>query len=231
MPPLRALVLAGLIGPLVACSQGAPDKPAPDPLIAAALAAPLMTDPDLATLNRAGVALSGSGVPSALIPTEDLSQEAKSAALAEATGLAGGSLKPAPSPTGSAGAAAKETVLLTWKASFDRQDCAAKASHTAMWAAKMPAELPVFPRGHVQEAAGSDEAGCQLRAVNFRTPVPAEDVLAFYYTRAAAAGIRSEHRATEDAHLLKGGKAALAFAVHVRPGPDGLTEVDLLTAN
>ena len=43
--------------------------------------------------------------------------------------------------------------------------------------------------------------------------------------------MQSEHRAAEGAHLLKGGKGNLAFVVHVRPGPDGLTEVDLLTRN
>lgn len=231
MLPLRALAVAGLIVPLAACSKGAAEKPAPDPLIASALAAPLMTDPDLATLNRAGVALTGSGVPSAPIPTEDFSEDSKSAAMAEAEQIAGGKLKPAPAPSGSSNVRAKETALLSWRAAFDKPDCAARASRTALWAAKMPLELPVFPRGHVQEAAGSDEAGCGLRAVTFRTPVAAQAVLDFYFTRASAAGLRPEHRAAENAHLLKGGKGNLAFAVHVRPGPDGLTEVDLLTLN
>ena len=56
------------------------------------------------------------------------------------------------------------------------------------WAAKLPAAFPVYPRGNTQEAAGTDEGQCALRVVSFLTPVALEEVLAFYYTRARAAG-------------------------------------------
>ena len=65
--------------------------------------------------------------------------------------------------------------------------CAGMVEYTAAWAAKLPDAFPVYPRGAVQEAAGTDAGGCALRVVNFQTPVPVSEVMDFYFTRAAAA--------------------------------------------
>ncbi len=222
------LAVSGL---LLGCGRGpAPDAvDTRDPQVAAALADPLMTDPDLASQNRAGVALTGDGVPSALIPTEDLSAENRAAAKADAIALLGTNPPAAPTASGSAGAKAGETALLSWQQAFGVQACATTARWTFVWGAKMPAALPIYPRGHVQEAIGSDAAGCTLRAVNFRTQVSPGDVLDFYYASARKAGFKTSHRADGDAHALSGNQGGLGFAVYVRPGPEGMTDVDLVT--
>ena len=71
------------------------------------------------------------------------------------------------------------------------EDCTKKAKYSATWAARLPRDLPVYPRGAVQEAAGTDDAGCHLRVVNFVSPVTPRDIMDFYYTKATAAGYDS----------------------------------------
>lgn len=229
---VTSLALAVLLaGALSACGgkQAEGNESALDPAIAAALAGPLMTDPDLVAQNSAGTALSGGGVPTALIPTDPVSAEAKAAAKAEAITLAGGKLASAPMASGRDNSLAGETVMLTYRRAFGDTNCATRASYTFSWAAKMPEPFTIYPRGHVQESAGLDAADCRLRAINFRTGVAAVDVLDFYATRARKAGFSAEHRATGDAHALSGKKGGAGFAVYVRAGSEGLAEVDLVT--
>ena len=64
--------------------------------------------------------------------------------------------------------------------------------------------FPVYPRGNVQEAAGTDKNGCALRAVTFTTPVGLEDVLSFYYTRGVNAGYTTD-RVVEGGDDMLGG--------------------------
>lgn len=222
------LAAAGLLS---GCArEAAPDAgDIRDPEVAAALADPLMTDPDLASQNRAGVALTGDGVPTALIPTEDISDENRAAAKADAIALLGASPPAAPVASGSDGAEAGGTAQLSWQRAFGAKACANAANWSFSWAARMPAALPIYPRGHVQEALGSDSAGCVLRAVNFRTQVTASDVLDFYAAGARKAGLQTIHRASGDAHVLRGKQGTAGFAVYVRPGPEGMTDVDLVT--
>jgi hypothetical protein len=106
--------------------------------------------------------------------------------------------------------------------------CAQKLDYSAVWAARLSEPLQVFPRGHVQEAAGTDAEGCQLRAVNFRTPVPVDDVVNFYYTRLRAAGYGAAHTLNSDVHGLGGRKGSVVYAIYVRKMANGLTEVDLV---
>lgn len=199
-------------------------------MVAAALAAPLMTDPDLASQNRVGVALTGSAMPAAPIPTEDLTDEARAAALSDAAAQLGGAIGPAPAATGSQGAAAGETALLSWRQTFGPGPCADRAGWTFAWAARMPQAFPVFPRGHVQEAAGNDDGDCHLRALNFRTQAEVPDVLGFYHAVSRQAGYSVLHRADGEAHVLTGSRNGAGYAVYVRPGAEGMTEVDLVTS-
>ena len=52
----------------------------------------------------------------------------------------------------------------------------------------MPDWLPVYPRGHVQEALGADTPGCHVRALSFRSAVAPQDVIDFYAAIAGKAG-------------------------------------------
>ena len=108
--------------------------------------------------------------------------------------------------------------------------CAERAENTARWAARLPQPFPVYPRGAVQEAAGTDAAGCALRVVSFVTPVPLGEVLDFYFTRARDAGFSAQRVLQDGDDVLAGVKGGASYVVYARRLPSGTTEVDLVTS-
>jgi len=235
--PFRSAAALALALCLVGCGSSAPERKAsqadPDPAIAEAQADPLMVDPDLSRRNPAGDALGGGGPAAAPIPPFDRSPETVEAARAEALRLAGGKLASAPAPVagqgGGAGLSPERTAIAALAPGSAGQTCARRLDYSAIWAARLPAALPVYPRGHVQEAAGSDEPGCRLRIVSFVTPVPLGDVVDFYWTRARAAGLAPTHRIGGTDYVISAQNGPAAFAAYLRDR-DGLSEVDLVTS-
>jgi len=224
-----ALLLAG-------CgSKDEPAKPAADdPAMAGALGDQVLTDPDLAGdngANRAASLPSGAGA----IPAADMSPEALASARSAALKLVGGpgSMKKAPDARevkGPLPANSQLTAAARAAASPGGQgDCSALAKYTAAWAAKLPAAFPVYPKGAVQEAAGTDEGQCALRVVNYITPVQVDEVVDFYFTRAKAAGYSAEHVRQSGEDQLGGTKGAASYAVYARALPNGGSSVDLVT--
>ena len=99
-----------------------------------------------------------------------------------------------------------------------------------VWAARLPAALPVYPRGHAIVAAGSDDPGCKVRAVRFVTPVSVGDAVDFYYARVSAGKLPVQRRKEGDDAVVAGALGSATYAVYARQRSDGLTEVDVLTA-
>jgi len=126
----------------------------------------------------------------------------------------------------------REAVTAVQMASVAKvsQGCVQSAAYTARWAAALTGPLQVYPRGAVEEAAGTDASNCGLRVVHFKTPVPSDDVLAFYHARLRAAGYPVEHVGDGADHLLRGRKGASIYAIYVRKDDDGLTATDIITA-
>lgn len=206
-----------------------------DPATSGALGDPIMYDPDLAGQNRADSAAfipSGDGS----VPTIDHNAEAIAAARSEALRLVGGpgKMEKAPEPREVAGALPEDATLTAAAraaaAPGGNGDCAARVKYTMQWAARLPAPFPVYPRGAVQEAAGSDAGGCSLRVVNFVTPVPLGEVMDFYYSRAHAAGFSAERVLQEGDDVLSGVKESASYVIYARRLPSGTTEVDLITS-
>ncbi len=229
----RPLLLSLVIG-LAACSDEHSSVLVPearDPAVVAAINDPIMVDPDLTGQNRPTAALVGGEPATAAIPTIKRSSEAIAAAKADAEKLAGAPLQMVPSPSSeNDDSVSPESVGQAAAALPGRaKKCLATVSYSAIWAARMPAALPIYPRGSVQEAAGNDANGCKLRVVNFQTPVSVEDVLAFYYTRLNASGAVPAHRLEGPDHVLSSSKAGTNFVVFVRKLDNGLTEVDLVS--
>lgn len=223
---------------LSACGQDAGSDAAmapdhSDPLMNAALADQIMVDPDMVGRNGANHAASlASGDGS--IPRPDSGPEAAMAARDEALALIGGSaaLRRAPAPErveGELPPQATLSVAARAAATPDGRDCAAQAQFGAVWAARMPPAFPVYPRGAVHEAAGSDSGQCRLRVVNFTTPVTLSDVLDFYYTRAIADGFIVQAIMQGQDNVLGGVRQGRSFMVFARPAPGGQTSVDLVT--
>lgn len=205
-----------------------------DPALTGALGDQIMVDPDLASQNRGDAALSGGGPMSAEVPPYARTPEAIEAARGEAVRLVGGTIVPAPSPeTGiaarvSGAATAAEMALAV--PSARGKNCAAKVTYSAGWAGRLHSTFPIYPRAALQEAAGTDDGGCSLRAVNFLTPVEVKDVIDFYHTRAHGGGFTAEYRVERADHVLGGTKGQSAFIVYARKRGDGLTDVDLVVS-
>lgn len=235
--PVAALSLALPLALLAGCSNepdGETVDGASDPASEQALNADLMTDPDMAGNNEGDAALSGSGDGS--VPAVNTSPEAIAAARSRAAELVGGSnaLRPAPAPR-DLGAQATTTPAMQKAAqaavSPGGGNCAERVEYSTAWAAKLPGAFPVYPRGNTQEAAGTDEGACALRVVSFRSPVPLDDVLAFYHTRALANGYSAEHVKAAGDNILSGTQGDAAYVVYGRSLPSGLTEIDLVTSD
>ncbi len=233
------LLAAGAALTLAGCGWAGGDSGEPvreaDPATVEALGDQIMFDPDLAGQNRAD---SAAFVPSGdgSIPTIDGGAEAIAAARADALRIVGGPgrMRKAPEPREVAGDL-PEGATLTAAARAAASpggngDCAARAQYTMQWAARMPAAFPVYPRGAVQEAAGTDASGCSLRAINFVTPVPLGEVIDFYYSRALAARFTAQRVLQDGDDVLAGMKGGASYVVYARQLPSGLTEVDLVTS-
>lgn len=233
----RMAWVIALAGSLAACDRPQPSEepnlPLQDPAMLAALDEPILVDPDLVGLNQANQVASlsdGSGI----LPTVERGDKVVSAARAEALELVGGSgaMLSAPEATVSAyGAPLENTLSAVARASASpgvSADCAQRMGYTMMWAARLPATFPIYPRGAVQEAAGIDAQGCALRSVNFETPVPPLEVIDLYYTLASAAKFSTRHVHQGGETMLSGGKRRASYAIYARELPNGNTSVDLV---
>ena len=69
-----------------------------------------------------------------------------------------------------------------------KSGCNMAVGYSATWATKLPAGLPIYPQGHVSEAAGSDTPTCHLRVVSYTSAAPAQSLLDFYTTHGRQAG-------------------------------------------
>ncbi len=226
LPFLAALLLAG-------CGEEtAPAEPAArDPAIAQALDDPLMVDPDLSARNEGAAAITVR--TDGALPVVAQSAKAIAAARAEAAGLVGGADKLAaiPAPSGQAAPLGEPHVPDDHLAVLrEKTACRAVLTHSAIWAARLPAALPVYPRGATLAATGGDGDGCRVLAVRFETPVPLDEVLAFYWTRAKAARLAPRHLTAGDIAVLQGRSAELAFDLRARRlGDRTLVELAVVT--
>lgn len=226
--------LAGLaLVPLAAC--GETDPPAPerqvDPAVLAAINDPILVDPDLSRQNEANAALTG-GIDGAL-PLENRTPRAVAAARDEAMALVGGreammELPPVEETGEAAPLAARLSLTQRAVLAGAGEQCAKQAERGFIWAARMPEAFPLYPRAAAQDAAGNDSPACALRAAAFRTPVPLAEVLAFYHTRARAAGYTSRRSERGEEQVLQGTRGGAAFAVYAHADGEGATAVDLV---
>ena len=228
VPPLvlALLALAGCQG-----SDKAEDPLAErDPAVTGALSDPIMADPDLASQNRGGSALSGGGPASGEVPPFKRGEDEIEAAKTAAIEAVGGEITPAPAATAQAAQSPLARAVTAEAAAralnLAGAACTGKVSYSFAWGARLAAPFAPYPRGHVQEAAGSDAAGCRLRAVSYVTPVDLPAVLDFHYTLLRRAGLAAEHRRAGDDEVLAG----KGFAIHLRRRADGLSEALVVTS-
>lgn len=226
---LAAVAAASLL--LAGCDRSKEPAPAPsDPAMTGALGDDIMVDPEMAGQDGAAVSADDKAIT---LPPADRSPEAIADARKKAAKLAGGALKPAPRPRDGGINVLTETAATAAqvaKASkLARTDCTTKLDFSNTWAAKLPADLPVYPRGAVQEAAGVARDGCAMIVVNYGTPVSPQDVISFYYSMAARAGYSAQYRTSAGQYAIGGRKGDAAYVVYASKSGPGVTEVNLVT--
>ncbi|WP_246543782.1 hypothetical protein [Novosphingobium profundi] len=226
MAALASLLLAGCGG------SKEPTAPSSDPAVSGALGDDIMVDPQMAGQDGAALSADDGAIT---LPPQDLSAETIADARKKAAALAGGALKPAPQP-GNGGLAplsegAATAAQVAKAAQLAHTDCTAKLDFSNTWAAKLPKELPVYPRGAVQEAAGIDKDGCAMIVVNYATAMSPSDVLSFYYTLADKVGYTAQVARAKGQYAIGGRKGGKAYVVYVnKVGSSAVTEVNLVTS-
>lgn len=219
-----ALILAAIVSGCADEEQARPIRPR-DPAIALALNDPLMTDPDLSQRNEGAAALTvliDNGLPP-LAFDADAPIEAR----AEATRLVGNSDFEVPSdgapPDG--GVAVRSITQIAADTGAPAQ-CLARMTRSAVWAARMPPELPIFPRGAVKAAAGAASPGCDLRAVRYVAPAPQADVAAFYWALSKKGGFIPRVVRGGETVVIDGRSGADTFSMRAHDSGE-LTVVEL----
>jgi len=201
-----------------------------DPLLARALNDPLMIDPDLAHRNEANAAITilHDGALPAFEASEAAAQRAREAGRRQLLGSAPVlDLPEAAIGEGAAALADAATAPSMIKALGGPSACEGGLSEGFVWAARLPNVAQVMPHGMVQQAAGKDSAGCALRVVRYLTPATIDDALEYHFNQAHRARLRVE-RFNEPEPILQASRGGTQFFVHARPGPNGMSAVDLI---
>lgn len=217
----RARRLAAVLLLLTGCAQAQAERDARraevDPAVARAVMAPLLSDSELVGLDS--ISLDGA------LPPDDFAPVTVSAAREEARRLTAGA-EPGTLATGRA-CPGCGSLFLDQRARLLGADCRGRLVPGLEWSLRLPAELPIYPKSHLREGAGSDDPACPARAASFTAPVPAEEVLAFYRMLAAKAGYRLTPAGPR---AFAGSRGTSRMAVIVRPGENGFAQFDLMTA-
>lgn len=241
LPRLCLIALPAALA-LAACGGGAPQPQAMsvddelaaglngnDPLLAAAVQDPIMSDPQLSTRSNVDSIRPPAQPYAAPLPAVDV------AAMPEAKD---GTLSAAPAASGPCRLCAVARDTLTLGALAARQSvpqiraCATSLGYAAGWAGRLPADLPLYGGARVIEAAGSDAPGCSLRAVSYATTQPVAHMIDWYATQGTRAGFALAHQADGDDHVLSGtrGRDRAAYVAFVRPGVSGGSQIDVLVS-
>ena len=222
---VRFALLVAVVLSATGCTRA--DPPAPlaetDPAVAQAAIAPLLTDPDLVSLDNRFAVMSDPGPLDASLPPDDFAAQTIAAARAEARALTGASAEVAVAQGEACPGC--NAVLLAERARVLGPACPGVLAEDLAWALRLPDDLPIYPKAHLREAVGSNDGVCPLSGASFTAPVPAGQVLTFYRTMATKAGF-SLRQAGKDG--LVGTRGSSRMAILVRPLAGGLSHFDLL---
>ncbi len=201
---------------------------ATDPALTSALEDQIMVDPALTSQSnqhsvrapdqplQAPLPTETAGGPPPLAGRPTLGQTVAKQAAKPAAKIA--SATPLPTPA---------TPVTTRQANFD--GCGLNVSYSIGWSARMPSDLPLFPKSRVAEAAGSDKGACRLRAVTFATAAAPGEVANYYLTTARNAGYAAEVGTENGGQVVAGHRGdGAAFYVVINARNSGGTLADIV---
>jgi hypothetical protein len=108
--------------------------------------------------------------------------------------------------------------------------CQLDVAYSVQFSNRLPADLPLYPKAQVQEAAGSDTPGCQLRAVTFTAAAAPRALADYYLILGKRAGYDAHIGTVTDGTMVSGVRAGdgAAFYVTLQPAGSG-TSADLVS--
>lgn len=178
------------------------DRDTGAPVIAAAMADPIMVDPALNARANANAVRPPSRPYAAPIPMSDVAARDSTAEL-----IAREKPDAAPPAQGKGCpdcAIARDATTLAMLAQPMGGQCAAGVSYSQGWATRMSAGVPLLPNVRMMEAAGVENAACDLRIVRFWSDLAPGALLDWYSTQTRRAGYSVERRADDDGQQLAG---------------------------
>ncbi len=211
---MRLLCLALL---LVGCGTSPTRKPADanavDPAVAAALADPLMTDPDLSAQANIDTLRPSDQPFQAPVPV-------------------GAPTSARPDATPTLGARAKAVTAADRAEAFS--SCDLGVAYSQRWVDRLPHDLALPAAAQVTEAAGSDTAACKLRVVSFVLPDAPDAALARYRAIARRSGYAIGETSDAGATILSARRSdGTAFVATIGTNEGGTGEggsaIDLMT--
>ncbi len=199
-----------------------------DPALTSALEDQIMVDPSLSNQSNANAIRPADEPLQAPIPPEP-----KGTAVAPA---------PVPAPASGTAAAASASVpasaptlgqLAAQQASIDKRNfngCGLDVDYSMTFASRLPADLPLYPKARVAEAAGKDTAKCNLRAISYTVQASPQDLVNFYVSNAQKSGYSAQAKAENGGHVVAGTRGNAAYYVIVNPTQGGAS-ADFVTNN
>jgi hypothetical protein len=210
-----------------------------DPAMNAALEDRILVDPALADSSNSNMVKAPDQALDGSVPP-DTGYEGSTASAEE---LNSGKLMRAPKPKivdakdcrdcGSTQGQTLESMAAEQGVKRGKGTCAAKLQYGAGWAARMPTEFPVYPKGRVDEAAGVEGGICDIRVVSFSTSAAMQSVADYYYTRARRSGFTADYEVRNGDHVLGGTRDndGGAYVITLNPISGGGTAVDIVANN
>lgn len=204
-----------------------------DPALRGALEDQIAVDPDMVDKSNARAVRPGERPLSGGVP---FTAADRTAALAQATRIAGGKIEAAPAPTQAepckaCGGQPPRTLGALARNQGKTATACGNLAYDPRWAQRLPQGLPLYPGARLMEAAGVEGGKCGLRAASFVAPVPLKEAIDFYYTVARRSGYDAEHQMMDGGHVLGGTRArddsAYFFTFASVPGG---TSIDLIAS-
>ena len=212
-----------------------------DPAMNGALEDRILVDPALTDSSNANMVKAPDQPLDGSVPP-DIGYEGSTASAAE---LDNTKLMRAPKPTvvaagdcrdcraNTGGAQTLESLATEQGVKRGKGTCEAKLQYGAGWAARMPTEFPVYPKGRVSEAAGVEGGICDIRVVSFSTSASVQAVADYYYTRARRSGFTADYETRDGENVLGGTRDndGGAYVITLSPLSGGGTSVDIVANN
>lgn len=99
--------------------------------------------------------------------------------------------------------------------------CLLDVDYGGGWAARLPADLPLYPNGRVVEAAGSDAGDCRLRAVTYMASANPATVAKFYTILGQRGGYRTGTTVENGQTMVSGWRPSDGAAYYAIVAADG----------